>query len=174
MPVRFADNWNVASELNTSPTNSATSAPATRAALRSAATFVLTSSAANADSTIGTTTISVISQSTVPMMTIAASANPITPKPSINSSNARQAASASSRTRLTVSFELRGAARAPGLAAMRRTRLRRTSPVPRVHRSPHSQFAPTPTRPRVTPIDASSTRISHGVITSGASPARPS
>ena len=173
-PARLADSLNVVNEPNTSPTNSATSAPAARAAPRSAITLVRTSSAASADSRIGTTTTAVISQSTVPMITIAAAANAITPSPSIISSTTRQDPSASSRTRLTVSLELRAAARAPGLAAIRRTRLLRTSPAARVDRSPQYQLPPKLATARVTPIEASSTRISHGVITSGASPARPS
>ena len=173
-PARLADSLNVANEPNTSPTNSATFAPAARAAPRSAITRVRTSSAASADSRIGTTTMIVINQSTVPMIAIAATANTITPRPSTISSTTRQEPSASSRTRLTVSLELRAAARAPGRAAIRRTRLPRTNPAARVDRSPQNQPPPKLAAARVTPTDASSTRISHGVMTSGASPARPS
>ena len=164
----------VANAPNTSPMNSATSAPALRAARRSAVTRVLTACAASADRTIGTVTMQVSNQSMAAMMAIAPTAKPTTPTPSIASSSGRQPSSTSSRTRLTVSLELRGVARAAGPAAIRRSRLSRTSPVARVHRPPHNHSAPTPTSARVTPIAASSARIDHGVMASGASPASPS
>lgn len=116
----------------------------------------------------------VITQSMLAMMATAPTAKPITPTPSITSSSGTQPSSTSSRTRLTVSLELRGVARAAGRAAIRRSRLSRTSPVVRVHRSPQNHSAPTPTSPRVTPIAASKSRIESGVIVIGAAPAMPS
>ena len=162
------------SELNTSPTNSATAAPASRERVRNRMIRVWARWMDRDTSTTGVTTMAVATQSMPAMMAMAPTAKTITPGPSTHSSRPMQPSSTSSRTRLTISLDDLGVATAAGSPAINRMKFRRTWPVMKCHSPPQSHSAPKVVAARVKPIPVNNARARPGESVAGASDANPS